>query len=569
MQTRLTERRWFWPALLGAAAALGIDRGAMTVAALTGTYLSDWDRLLLSTGAMLLLSLLTGLMVRDRPLLAAFATALLYGYLVLLLETDLLRVAGGLPLPDLIARLLGPVAVAVVFGLPAGLLAWLLRRRGAAAPTAAPPTTAAPNKGGRTMYCSNCGQPLAAGVRFCPACGAPNAYAAAVTGATAARPAPAPPPALGRRRPGAWIAVLAVLAVAAGAYWGLRGGEAVNTVRGGAAVSTFRGGAGLTGIFPGSGPVQAPKQVWEYKPDGRPGWSVLSGDTLFVTAESGKVYALNADTGALRWQSSGVEILPFVATGGRLYFSSQSGGVQALDAASGKQLWQTALGDGMVLLNYGAGNLYGATSEGELLALDPATGSLRWRYHTGGKGDFCVPAALPDAVYAICGDDGRGKGASVDAVTADGTRLWQWQRPDLEVTGFAADSTAVYVAGGTGLTALDARTGQEQWGSKLAGKAGVAVQGNRVYLVAGDLVALSAATRQEVWRAKGVADAESLGANAALAGNTIYAAVGGRLTALDSETGRQLWQVQGFTGIPIPGRGMVFGVAKDKVSGWK
>ena len=399
------------------------------------------------------------------------------------------------------------------------------------------------------MYCSNCGQAMAAGVRFCPACGAPNAYAAAA-------PAPAPP-ALRRRRPGAWVAVLAVLAVAVGAYWGLP------RLRGGDGVSTFRGGAGLTGVFPGSGPAQAPKQVWEYRLDSPSEQLLLSSDTLYVTTYGGNLYALNADTGALRWQTHlsdnwGVS----VAAGGRLFKGSYNGQVLGLDAASGKQLWQTAVGGGNIFVNYGAGNLYAATTEHDLVALDPATGRLRWRYQTGSKaGALCFPVVGASAVHAICGYGS--KGVSVDAVAADGERLWQWQRPNVDLTGFAVDSAAVYVSGDTGLTALDPRTGQEQWGYKPDRKVNLLVQGNRVYLSTGDLVAISTATRQEVWRAKGVAGAPSL------AGNTIYVSDGRGLTALDRETGRQLWQVQGFTGYPVPGRGMVFGVNENKVTGWK
>lgn len=392
---------------------------------------------------------------------------------------------------------------------------------------------------------------MAAGVRFCPACGAPNAYAAAA-------PAPAPP-AVRRRRPGAWVAVLVVLAVAAGAgaYWGLP------RLRGGEAVSTFRGGADLTGVFPGSGPAQAPKQVWEYRLDSPSERLLLSGDTLYVSTWGGNLYALNADTGALRWQthlSDNRDVS--VAAGGRLFKGSYNGQVLGLDAASGKQLWQTAVGGRNSFVNYGAGNLYAATTEHDLVALDPATGRLRWRYQTGSKaGATCHPIVGASAVYAICGYGS--KGVSVDAVAADGGRLWQWQRPNVELTGFAVDSAAVYVSGDTGLTALDPRTGQEQWGYKPDRTPGLAVQGNRVYLSTGELVAISTATRQEVWRAKGVAGAPSL------AGNTIYVSDGQGLTALDRETGRQLWQVRGFSGFPVPGRGMVFGVNENKVSGWK
>ena len=394
---------------------------------------------------------------------------------------------------------------------------------------------------------------MAAGVRFCPACGAPNAYAAAA-------PAPASP-AVRRRRPGAWVAVLVVLAVAAGAgaYWGLP------RLRGGDGVAWARGDAGYTHVYPGSGPAQAPKQVWEYRLSDRTnGPQVLSGDTLYVTTEDGNVYALNADTGTQRWQThppNGDPVIG-VAAGGRLFISDYHGLVLALDAASGKQLWQTAVGDDLTILNYGAGNLYAATREHELVALDPATGRLRWRYQTGSKaGATCHPIVGASAVYAICGYGS--KGVSVDAVAADGERLWQWQRPNVNLTGFAVDSAAVYVSGDTGLTALDPRTGQEQWGYKPDRTPGLAVQGNLVYLSTGELVAISTATRQEVWRAKGVAGAPSL------AGNTIYVSDGRGLTALDRETGRQLWQVQGFTGYPVPGRGMVFGVNENKVTGWK
>lgn len=74
----------------------------------------------------------------------------------------------------------------------------------------------------------------------------------------------------------------------------------------------------------------------------------VAGGSVFVGSQNGSVYALNAETGCLRWQFStvaevrtGIVIAPWKSEEQpRLFFGDLVGNVYALDAATGELLWK-------------------------------------------------------------------------------------------------------------------------------------------------------------------------------------------------------------------------------------
>jgi eukaryotic-like serine/threonine-protein kinase len=187
---------------------------------------------------------------------------------------------------------------------------------------------------------------------------------------------------------------------------------------------------------------------------------------LYVPASDGRVYALNAKTGALIWQSIPIEAgYPSPAVvGGRVFVGT---GVDvcrlyALDAATGAVLWSTPnIGGGITSPAVAAGRVYvGAGTS--LYALDVATGAPVWTAPI--DGDFSSPAVAAGKVYI----GGGNKVYAVDAAT--GATVWianagsssagVWSSP-------AVVGGRVYVGvndfGAPNTYAIDAETGQVEW----------------------------------------------------------------------------------------------------------
>jgi outer membrane protein assembly factor BamB len=146
--------------------------------------------------------------------------------------------------------------------------------------------------------------------------------------------------------------------------------------------------------------------AWEAEPEGMSSLTtapLILGRTVYLSDAAGVVYALDRDSGDVRWSSkgSGFNIGPFgVAVGdGRLYSLHGSDGVVALDLKTGDQLWtrrltpnsstgidiQPQVFGGQVLVStvpVSTGGIYTGGDHGVIYALDAATGKVNWEFDT-------------------------------------------------------------------------------------------------------------------------------------------------------------------------------------------
>ncbi len=125
----------------------------------------------------------------------------------------------------------------------------------------------------------------------------------------------------------------------------------------------------------------APK--WQYRPDRThiPTPAISAGGLVFVSGFDGKVRAIDAPSGKLRWQfqtPSAIRMPPTFADG-RLYFGSGDGNVYALEAATGRMLWRFRAAPMERLIN-----IYGSLDGTYVYALDAKTGQLRWHNNSSG-----------------------------------------------------------------------------------------------------------------------------------------------------------------------------------------
>ncbi|MGB2694581.1 MAG: PQQ-binding-like beta-propeller repeat protein [Dehalococcoidia bacterium] len=142
-------------------------------------------------------------------------------------------------------------------------------------------------------------------------------------------------------------------------------------------------------------------ELWHFETSGSvTGTPAVVGDTVYVLAGGG-TYALDADTGEVRWDNSDVggTSSPTYA-GGTLFVSTSGGDLYALNAKTGDVLWQAEIdphprasgfsspvvvGD-LVLIGSSsseeAGAINDATFRGALVAYDRESGDEVWRHYT-------------------------------------------------------------------------------------------------------------------------------------------------------------------------------------------
>lgn len=138
----------------------------------------------------------------------------------------------------------------------------------------------------------------------------------------------------------------------------------------------------------------------------------VDGDRLFVSNDSGRVLAINANTGDTLWDS---EVVKTGKQGSRIFFWRRTATEAGLTGGPG-------VGAGLVVV--GGRN-------GEVVALDTETGAERWK--TTVTSEVISTPLVDGGLVIVRSGDGRTFG--LDA--ADGTRKWVFDRglPNLSVRG--------------------------------------------------------------------------------------------------------------------------------------
>ncbi len=138
---------------------------------------------------------------------------------------------------------------------------------------------------------------------------------------------------------------------------------------------------------------------------------------VYFGSGDGNVYALAADSGALRWTfhtGNVVHASPAVAAG-MVYVGSWDTYFYALDAASGTLRWRFKTGEDADISNQvgiqssavvAGGVVYFGCRDSHLYALDAASGARRWAFSTGDSSVISSPAVRDGVVYFATSDSG-------------------------------------------------------------------------------------------------------------------------------------------------------------------
>ncbi len=228
----------------------------------------------------------------------------------------------------------------------------------------------------------------------------------------------------------------------------------------------------------------------------------VAGGVVYFGGHSGKVYALDAASGAKKWTyltGTAADSSPAVA-GGVVYIGSGDGNLYALDAVSGAKKWAFKTGGPIFSSPTVAGGVvYIVSFDGSLYALDATSGAKKWAYSIGSL-TTSSPAVAGSLVYI---GSRNGNLYALDATS--GAKKWTFQ---VGLPGFtsspAVASGMIYIGSDNGyLYALDAASGMKKWAFQTGGYiySSPAVAGGVVYIGSHDreVYALDAVSGTEKW----------------------------------------------------------------------
>jgi outer membrane protein assembly factor BamB len=196
------------------------------------------------------------------------------------------------------------------------------------------------------------------------------------------------------------------------------------------------------------------------------------GDELFVGSSNGRVYALDAATGDVRWKIEiGAPVFASVTLdGGELLVAAYDGTIATIDRQSRREVRRVKLGGPVVSAARVSGDLVLVGCRDYLLyGLKRADLTIAWRDSYWFSWIESVPV-IRDGVAYIGGSDYR-RISAIDPAT--GTAIWAtdvggltWGTPvvtdDSVYAGASAQDPAAIQHRG-GITALDRRTGAVKW----------------------------------------------------------------------------------------------------------
>ncbi len=177
----------------------------------------------------------------------------------------------------------------------------------------------------------------------------------------------------------------------------------------------------------------------------------VEGRTAYVTWGA-NITALDVGTGRERWRfGSGADLSASIAVGGgTVYMAVYTGPLVAVDAATGAPRWEVPVGSGGAASGMSgravvpAGDLVLVRGEDQQVhALDAATGAPRWAAPDPTlDGSVADVGPVLDAGTVYCGAV-NGRVYAMDAGVGD--RRWEYAGPSGRVAALAAEAGTVYV----------------------------------------------------------------------------------------------------------------------------
>jgi outer membrane protein assembly factor BamB len=318
----------------------------------------------------------------------------------------------------------------------------------------------------------------------------------------------------------------------------------------------YRGNAAHTGEYDGAGGFPEQRERWRFKTGNlnRSTPAVAAG-VVYAGSHTGNLYALDAATGALKWQAAlGGEIASSPAVADGLVYVGNDAGFYALDAQTGARKWKIGTG-ALAPFNHRwdyyqsspvveAGVVYFGSGDGAIYAAEAKSGHVLWRFQTSGR-VRTAPALSGGVIYC-----GSMDGTLYALGARSGQLKWKFKTAgnsffplgEIQSSPAIADGVIYFGSRDAQLYALDAATGEKQWAYSHDGSwciSGPAVAGGMVFAGSSDgqfVNALDAKTGAEKWRYKTTARVFT---SPAVAGGKVYFGDwSGQVGWLDAKTGK-------------------------------
>lgn len=289
----------------------------------------------------------------------------------------------------------------------------------------------------------------------------------------------------------------------------------------------------------------------------------LDQQSVYIASANGKVSALNASSGSIRWSyrsqgklnllsgpHNGDLATPITFSNDVLYIAS-SIGIEAVNTTDGSLLWQATIGGVLAVPIVNDGVIY--TDGGEkLFALSAKDGKVLWSQTMSSPSFVSGAVAVSDGIVYASTASAQSNGISAFQAT-NGKLLWQ---QNLTPQFWAVANGILYLTDprGGGIFALNGQNGSSLWKSSTQTLFGFA--SNVVYTFGGDyyIYALNATDGSVIWQSK---DSFFWHATPDLTNGIIYAATSGNsVAALNPANGSLLWTSSAFKGnIYLTGKG--------------
>ena len=298
------------------------------------------------------------------------------------------------------------------------------------------------------------------------------------------------------------------------------------------------------------------EKLWDvpFLSNGGYGFAVGDDNTVFVAGVTTNLFALDGDTGLVRWQfntTNPIDRAVAIAGDGTVVFALYPSFVYAVDGNTGAQKWKTTVA-GVYTMTPAIGAdgvvyVYAQPSgESSLVALQGTNGTVKWRYNAGRVQINSPPVVGTNGlVYLTTSCD-----TTVTALDV-ATGQSRWKTP---LTGCWGSPPAlgrdgsIYIQSGSFVYALAPTTGATLWKSVLPNGGGsvapVVGPDEMVYLMNGydGCIAIDGRSGQIKPAFKPALALNIWAVPPALAADgTLYATSSGRILALDGISGEAKW----------------------------
>jgi outer membrane protein assembly factor BamB len=207
---------------------------------------------------------------------------------------------------------------------------------------------------------------------------------------------------------------------------------------------------GIHGAIPRTERMPDPFDVFLSSP-------VIDGNSVYIGSGDQHVYALDAATGAVRWQFATGDVVhasPAVANG-TVFIGSWDRHLYALDATNGRERWRYTTGNDTVMYNQigiassaavANGTVFVGGRDGHFHAVDERTGALKWTHDNKMGWTIASPAVHEGVVYFPTSDGRRFK--ALDGAT--GAVKFDLQNPAISFSSPAIASGVAYYGSSDG-----------------------------------------------------------------------------------------------------------------------